>query len=64
MTQGELAEAANVALSTVKDFEARKRTPFGNNLIALRKAFEDRGISFTDNGITGPDGAGPTRRIP
>ena len=54
MTQGGLAEAANVGLSTVKDFEAGKRKPFGNNLIALRKALEDRGIAFTENGLTGP----------
>jgi DNA-binding transcriptional regulator YiaG len=53
-TQAELAKAANVGVSTVKDFEARKRTPIGNNLTALRNALQAHGIVFTDNGIAGP----------
>jgi transcriptional regulator with XRE-family HTH domain len=33
-TQERLAKEAGVSLSTVKDFEAGRRTPIGNNLIA------------------------------
>jgi DNA-binding transcriptional regulator YiaG len=54
MSQQELATAANVGLSTVKDFEAGRRTPIGNNLTAIRAALEAGGVRFTDNGITGP----------
>ena len=54
MSQQELATAANVGLSTVKDFEAGRRSPIGNNLNAMRTALEAGGIAFTDHGLTGP----------
>lgn len=54
MSQQELATAANVGLSTVKDFEAGRRTPIGNNLNAMRAVLEAGGIVFTDQGLTGP----------
>ncbi|MBO6540838.1 MAG: helix-turn-helix domain-containing protein [Rhizobiaceae bacterium] len=53
-SQTELAEAANVSLSTVRDFEKRRRVPIGNNLTAIRGALERMGIEFTENGISGP----------
>lgn len=53
-TQAELAEAANVGLSTVKDYESAKRTPIANNLEALKKALEEQSIKFTADGIRGP----------
>jgi len=54
LSQGELAEAAGVSLSTVKDFEAGRRKPIGNNLAAIQGVLASRGIGFTDNGLTGP----------
>jgi transcriptional regulator with XRE-family HTH domain len=53
-TQAELAERANVGLSTVKDYEGGKRTPIANNLEAMQKALEKAGMAFTQKGITGP----------
>jgi len=54
ISQGELAKAAKVSLSTVRDFEKGRRVPIGNNLSAIRSALEARGITFTDNSIAGP----------
>lgn len=54
ISQGELAEAANVSLSTVRDFEKCRRIPIANNLQAISMALESRGIVFIENGITGP----------
>lgn len=56
-TQAELAEKARVGLSTVKDYEAGKRTPIANNLDAMRRALEACGIRFTDEAVAGPFGA-------
>ena len=53
-TQAELAEAANVGLSTVKDYEGAKRTPIANNLEAIKRALEKAGMKFTANSISGP----------
>lgn len=53
-TQAELADRANVGLSTVKDYEGGKRTPISNNLEAIQRALEEGGIKFIDGGIRGP----------
>ncbi len=53
-TQAELAEAANVGLSTIKDYESAKRTPIANNVEAIQRALEGEGILFSKNSISGP----------
>jgi transcriptional regulator with XRE-family HTH domain len=57
-TQERLAKEAGVSLSTVKDFEAGRRKPIGNNLAALRRALEDGGIEFIPE-----NGGGPGARL-
>jgi transcriptional regulator with XRE-family HTH domain len=59
---GHLAGLAHLSESTVRDYEAGRRTPIQNNLDAIRRALEVEGIVFTYN----PDGsalglAGKTR---
>lgn len=49
-SQGDLARAAGVGLSTVADFERGSRTPVANNAIAMREAFEAEGIRFLPGG--------------
>ena len=46
--QDALAKAANVGVSTVRDFEAARREPTRNNLAAMRAALESGGISFVE----------------
>jgi ribosome-binding protein aMBF1 (putative translation factor) len=47
-SQGDLASAAHVGLSTVRDFEKGRRVPIENNLSAMRAALEAKGIAFVD----------------
>lgn len=49
-SQPGLATRANVATSTVSDFERGARTPIDNNLAAMQKAFEDAGVVFIKGG--------------
>jgi DNA-binding transcriptional regulator YiaG len=51
ISQQELADAANVSLSTVRDYEKGRRTPIGNNLVAMRSALEANGITLIEKGI-------------
>ncbi|GJL94822.1 MAG: transcriptional regulator [Hyphococcus sp.] len=44
--QSDLAQKANVGLSTVRDFEKGRRKPIENNMLAIVGAFEKAGISF------------------
>lgn len=48
-SQADLASAARVSLSTVRDFEKGRRVPIGNNLAAMRTALETKGIGFVDD---------------
>ncbi len=45
-TQRQLADAARVGLSTVKNFEGRLSAPMTNNLTAMQIALEAAGIEF------------------
>jgi DNA-binding transcriptional regulator YiaG len=47
--QDALAKAANVGVSTVRDFEAGRRDPTRNNLTAMRVALEENGVSFFED---------------
>jgi transcriptional regulator with XRE-family HTH domain len=47
--QQELADAARVSLSTVRDFEKGRRVPIANNLAAMRAALDAKGIAFVDD---------------
>lgn len=50
-TQDELAERANVAVTTVANFERGVRIPFRNNLKALEAAFVGYGVQFVNGGL-------------
>jgi len=53
ISQPELATAASVGVSTLRDFEAGRRTPMANNLKAIRAEFERRGVRFVDRDDSG-----------
>ncbi len=54
-SQRDLAARAQVATSTVADFERGHRTPVPNNLEAIRKALEGAGATFMPGGAVAGD---------
>jgi DNA-binding XRE family transcriptional regulator len=52
-TQGEFAEKADLALSTIKDFEAERRTPHAPNLAEIERVFAAAGIEITNGDAPG-----------
>ena len=60
-SQDQLAQAANVGQSTVRNFEAGRSIPVANNLDAISRALEAAGVEFiAENG----GGAGVRMRLP
>jgi hypothetical protein len=53
-SQGHLARAARVGVSTVQDFEAGKRDALPNNTEALRRTLEKGGVTFIPANGEGP----------
>lgn len=45
-SQQNLADAAQVNVRTLQDFEAGRRTPHHHTLAAIRRAMEEAGIDF------------------
>jgi transcriptional regulator with XRE-family HTH domain len=59
LSQSDLADAAGVSLSTVRDFEKGRRVPIQATLGAMRVVLEARGIGFVfsnDGEVTKPCG--------
>lgn len=52
ISQDELAKAASVSVSTVRDFEVGKRTPIAATLAAMQKTLESLGTRFVDENET------------
>lgn len=52
MSQADLARAAGVGQSTVRNFEAGRTMPVAQNLAAIVAALEGRGIQFIAAGET------------
>src|SRR3546814_8959617 len=53
-SQDQLATAANVGLSTLKDAESGKRDPIASNIEAIRWALEAAGVKFIPANGDGP----------
>ena len=46
-SQSDLATAANVSLSTIRDYEKGRRIPIANNLAAMEAALRAQGIGLS-----------------
>ncbi|GJL87144.1 MAG: transcriptional regulator [Minwuia thermotolerans] len=53
-SQQQLATAAHVGLSTVRDFEKGRRTPSHNNLLGIASALEAAGVQLIPSNGGGP----------
>ncbi|HEV7718485.1 MAG TPA: helix-turn-helix transcriptional regulator [Arsenicitalea sp.] len=61
-TQQHLADRASVSLSTVRDFEKRRRRPTAQSLAAMRQVFAEAGISLSFDADGRPSGINVTAR--
>lgn len=58
MSQNELATAANVGLSTIRNFEAGRSIPVANNMAAVLSVLEAGGVVFLGKGEMTKGGVG------
>jgi DNA-binding transcriptional regulator YiaG len=58
MSQNELATAANVGLSTIRNFEAGRSVPVANNMAAVLSVLEAGGVVFLGKGEMTKGGVG------
>ena len=54
LTRDQLADAAQVAVATLADFETSRRQPHPRTLAAIRAALEAAGVIFIDQNGEGP----------
>lgn len=52
-TQEDLAKAAHLGLSTIRDFEKGRRTPTHNNLLGIKTALESAGVELISQNSAG-----------
>jgi transcriptional regulator with XRE-family HTH domain len=48
LSRPRLAERASIAVTTLADFEADRRTPYDRTLRDLKAAFEELGVTFLE----------------
>jgi transcriptional regulator with XRE-family HTH domain len=57
MTVAEVGKLAHVSANTISSFEIERTVPHSGTLEHLRRVYEERGITFTANGVEFTKGA-------